>query len=98
MAMQEEDLILIVEFCRNYEIEQSFVQSLQEYGLIELRQIEDKQFIHKDALLELERYVHLHYDLNINMEGLDAIHNLLEKIKNLQHELNQLRNRLNIHE
>jgi chaperone modulatory protein CbpM len=96
--MEEEELILIVEFCKNYEIEQSFVQSLEEYGLIELRQIDDKQFIHKDRLIELERYIHLHYDLKINMEGLDAIHNLLEKIKNMQHELNELRKRLNIYE
>jgi hypothetical protein len=96
--MDEDDLILIVEFCKNYEIEQSFVQSLEEYGLIELQQIEDKQFIHKDTLLEVERYIHLHYDLQINMEGLDAIHNLLEKIKAMQHELNQLRKRLHIYE
>lgn len=96
--MEEDDLILIVEFCKNYEIEQSFVQSLEEYGLIELRQIEDKQFIHKDALLEVERYIHLHYDLQINMEGLDAIHNLLEKIKTMQNELNQLKKRLHIYE
>ena len=94
----EEDLILIIEFCKNYEVDQSFVQSLEEYGLIELQQINDKQFIHKDRLLELERYIHLHYDLNINMEGLDAIHNLLEKINKMQFELNQLRMRLNIYE
>jgi hypothetical protein len=98
LAMPEEDLILIMEFCRSYDVEQSFVQSLQEFGLIELQEIENKQFIHKDALMELEKYVHLHYDLNINLEGLDAIHNLLDKIKRMQLELNQLRNRLNAYE
>ena len=96
--MQDEDMILIVEFCRSYEIEQSFVQSLQDYGLIELQLIEDKQFIRKDALTDLERYIHLHYDLNINFEGLDAIHNLLEKIKSMQNELNHLRSRMKIFE
>ena len=96
--MPEEDLILIMEFCRGYDVEQSFVQSLQEFGLIKLQVIENRQFIHKDALLELEKYVHLHYDLNINLEGLDAIHNLLERIKSLQQELTQLKNRLNAYE
>lgn len=96
--MQDEDLILTVEFCRHYQVEPSFLQSLGEFGLIELREMEDQKYIHKDALHELEKFIHLHYDLNINMEGLDAIEHLLQRVKEMQQELNQLRSRLHIYE
>jgi hypothetical protein len=96
--MQDEDLILTVEFCRHYQVEPSFVQSLGEYGLIELREVDDQEYIHKDALHELEKFIHLHYDLNINIEGLDAIEHLLQRVKDMQHELTMLRNRLRSYE
>jgi hypothetical protein len=96
--MQDEDLILTVEFCRHYQVEPSFLHSLGEYGLIELREVESQEYIHKDALIELEKFIRLHYDLNINMEGLDAIEHLLQRVKDMQQELTLLRNRLRIYE
>ena len=96
--MQDEELILTIEFCRHYQVDPSFVQSLGEYGLIELREVENQEYIHKDALHELEKFIHLHYDLNINMEGLDAIEQLLQRVKDMQQELNLLRNRLRMYE
>jgi hypothetical protein len=44
--------------------------------------------------------VHLHYDLDINIEGIEAISHLLDRVDNLQRELITLKNRLgfeNIH-
>jgi len=40
----------------------------------------------------------LHVDLDINIEGLDAISHLLQKVNALQNELVALRNRLQIYE
>ena len=96
--MQDEDLVLTIEFCRYYQVDPSFVQSLGEFGLIELKEVENQEYIHKDTLHELEKFIHLHYDLNINMEGLDAIEQLLQRVKDMQQELNLLRNRLRIYE
>lgn len=42
----------------------------------------------------LEKYIHLHYDLDINLEGLDAVAHLLNQIQVLQVEVRQLRNEL----
>jgi chaperone modulatory protein CbpM len=96
--MQEEDFILTAEFCKFYQVDSSFLHSLEEYGLIEFKVFNNSQFIHKDALHELEKYIRLHYDLSINMEGLDAIHHLLQRLNEMQLELTALRNRLSFYE
>ncbi|MFI5157100.1 MAG: chaperone modulator CbpM, partial [Chitinophagales bacterium] len=85
-------------FCRHYQVEPTFLQSLGEFGLIELKEVENEKYIHKDALQALEKFIHLHYDLNINMEGLDAIEQLLQRVKEMHMELIRLRSRLNIYE
>ena len=38
-----------------------------------------------------------HYDLNINLEGIDVIARLLKRIEDLQHELRHARNKLSIY-
>jgi hypothetical protein len=40
----------------------------------------------------------LHYDLEINLEGIDAIYNLLKQVEDLQNQVVTLRNKLNIYE
>jgi hypothetical protein len=42
----------------------------------------------------VERYARLYYDLSINMEGIDAIHHLLDRIYVMQDEMRSLRNQL----
>jgi hypothetical protein len=96
--MEESFLIPTSEFCQHYQVESSFISSLEEYGLIELRIIEEKKFIPAERLSELEKFIHLHYDLNINLEGIDALSHLLERFTSLQNEMAALRNRLRIYE
>ncbi|WP_114791117.1 chaperone modulator CbpM [Niabella yanshanensis] len=89
--MTNENNILIEECCKHYRIETSFVKTLNEYGLVELSYTNESYFIHSDQLSLLEKYMHLHYDLDINMEGIEAISHLLEKIERLQLELRVLK-------
>jgi hypothetical protein len=89
--MTNENSILIEECCKHYRIETSFVRTLSEQGLIELKYTNESYFIHNDQLSLLEKYMHLHYDLDINMEGIEAISHLLEKIERLQLELRTLK-------
>lgn len=91
-----EELITTEECCSHYEIELTFIQSLNEYGLIEILSVEEKQFIHNTQLHELEKFIRLHYELGINMEGIDAIAHLLQKMKNLQEEIADLKNKLQV--
>jgi hypothetical protein len=96
--MEEAQWIPAGEFCQHYQVESTFISSLEEYGLIELQIIEENKFIPADRLRDLEKYIHLHYDLKINMEGIDAISHLLARFTSLQNELASLRNKLRIYE
>ena len=92
--MNNENIISVEEYCTHYSIEASFVRSLSENGLIELSNVNESFYIDFDQLHALEKYIHLHYDLDINIEGIEAISHLLKKIDTLQTELRILRNRL----
>lgn len=96
--MATENLILVRQFCTSHEIEVSFVESLQEYGLIEITVIGQEPYIPTERLNDLEKMIRLHYDLQVNMEGIDIISGLLRKIDSLQKESKQLKNRLDLYE
>lgn len=96
--METEHLLSIEQLCLHYNIEVSFVSSLTEFGLIELVTVETTQYIDKGQLSSLEKLIRLHYDLDINMEGIDAISHLLRKVNSMQAELAALKNRLRLYE
>jgi hypothetical protein len=96
--MQNENLIP-VEMCHTqYNIEISFIQSLDLYGFIHLVSIEQEQFIDSDELQTLEKLIRLHYELDINMEGIEAINFLLDRVQNMQDEIAYLKSKLNVFE
>lgn len=86
--------ISIIEFCNCHHLEYSFINSLTEHGLLETVVIEDDEFIERDRIRDLERMMRLHYDLEINFQGIDAINHLLERVSQLQNEVRILENRL----
>lgn len=88
----ETKLIAMEECCTVYNIEFTFLESLGELGLIEIVPQEDKRFLQEDQLKDLERMIRLHYELDINMAGIDAISHLLKRINSLQDEIRLLRN------
>ena len=93
-----EHLISTDEFCTHYKVEYSFISSLQQHGLIEVTTINEHSFIDHDHLKNMERLVRLHYDLDINMEGIEAITYLLNRVKNMQAEIIDLKNKLSRYE
>lgn len=88
------ETIPVTHLCAHYQTDTQFFERLEEYGLITLVQVSKTPSIEVDRIKEVERWIHLHYDLNINMEGLDAIAHLLEKMERLQSELSQVKSRL----
>src|SRR5438105_497423 len=93
--MQNEQWISEEEICIHYNIEYSFINSLYQAGLIEYSVVEEKRFIATDHLEDLEKFVRFHYDLDINIEGIEVIARLLQKLKNMQKELQLLKNSAN---
>ena len=96
--MQNNELILAEEFCTHYKIQLSFINNLNQFGLIEITSVEEKPYIPQSQLQKLEQIIRLHDDLNINLEGIDAITHLLDRVKSLQTEIAGLKNRLSIYE
>ena len=96
--MSIENYIPINQLCTHYQIEMSFFTSLNEYGLIEITTIEQTPFVHKDEVGDIEKIMRMHQELDINLEGIDTILHLLEKIKVLQTELNETKNKLRLYE
>lgn len=96
--METRDLILIEHFCANHEIELSFIDSLQTFGLIEVIIQDDNKYLHQEQLKDVEKMMRMHYDLDINLEGIDVISHLLKRIDSLQHELRVTQNRLKLFE
>ena len=96
--MQIDNLIAVDEFCAKHNIEISFVSSLQRTGLIEITKIEDAGYIYVEQLQQLEKFIRFYYELKINIEGIETIAHLLERINAIQDEMIDLRNRLRLYE
>jgi len=94
----ESSVIKITEYCSYYKIEPDFVISLEGVGLIETLIIEGERFIHEEQLKDLERYITWHYDMDINIEGIDALRNMLFRFEQMQSELLHLKEKLRIYE
>ena len=78
--MQTDYLIAVDKFCANHNIEISFISSLQQNGLIEITTVKEEEYIDPDQLLLLEKIVRLYYELDINIEGIETINYLLQRI------------------
>jgi hypothetical protein len=96
--MQTEYLIAVEEFCANHNIEISFINSLQQNGLIEITTVKETGFIDAGQLQQIEKFIHLFYELDINIEGIETITHLLHRINAMQDEITALRNRLRLYE
>ncbi len=92
--MENEQLIPINKICVHYEIDLAFIDELRDSGLISLMTIDDTQFVEENQVADLERMIHLRYDLDVNVAGIDVISNLLQRLTVMQEEIIMLRNQL----
>lgn len=96
--MQTEEMIPASEFCIHHNIELSFIHSLKESGLIEITIIDEKIFVPLSQLSFLEKLVRLYYEMDINLEGIETITYLLERMNDLQKQVLLLNNRMKMYE
>ena len=92
--MKTTDLILIQQVCDHHQVEFAFIDSLNELGLLQIVVIEDCQYIPQNQLKDVEKMIRFYRELNINIEGIDAIYHLLKRIENLEQELLNANNKL----
>lgn len=91
------EFIIVSEYCHKCHVEPSFIELLEEGGLINIRTEGKQHYLLVAELPAIERYSRLYYDLAINMEGIDVIHHLLERMESMQQEINTLRKELLIY-
>ncbi len=96
--MEAKDFIPVIQLCSHYKVEVSFFNALNEVGLIEITTIEQASYLHQDTIGDVEKMIRIHHELNVNIEGIDVVFNLLQKVDDLQNELNAAQNRLRLYE
>ncbi|WP_033960360.1 chaperone modulator CbpM [Psychroserpens jangbogonensis] len=96
--MDTTHLISIQQFCTHYNVSKSFITALHEYELIEITITDNEDYLKINQLNDVEKMIRLHYELDINLEGIDVIYNLLKQLEHLQFEIRTLKNKLNAFE
>ncbi len=96
--MEKENLILVSHYCKQTSTSIAFIDSLQEYGFIQVLLVEAHKYVYPQDIEEIERINRLQEELGINLEGIDALNHLLLKITHLEKELKITKDRLRIYE
>lgn len=96
--MESSNMVPAQDFCTHHSISYTFIAGLQEAGLVEVVQVEEQAYLYTDQLAALEKLVRFHTELEINMEGVEAIAHLLHQVESLQQRLHSLSQRLLLYE
>jgi chaperone modulatory protein CbpM len=96
--MEANNTIAVADFCTFYQIEVDFIEELQRSGLLSVSLIANEPYLTQEQLPQVERFVRLHYDLNINVAGIEAIEHLLGRLTYMQQQVARLHNRLAAYE
>ena len=74
------------ELVKIYNVEITFFDSLEEAGLLKTETENEIKYLQYEELSVFERMMNWHYDLEVNLAGLEVINHLLQKIEALQNE------------
>lgn len=85
--MNRNDIISIKQFCIHHGIEVNFFSALKAYGMINIIVVEETEYFSLEQLPSIEKIIRLHFDLEINLEGIDVILNLLQQIDGFKSQL-----------
>lgn len=96
--MERDDIILASEFCVHHNIQLSFIQTLSDQGMILTERIEENIYLPVSELKLVEKIVHLHFELDINLEGIETIMHLLNRVEDMQSQITRLTNQLRRYE
>jgi chaperone modulatory protein CbpM len=87
------NLISTTDICTYHNVEYTFINSLEEAGLVDVTVVKKDTFIPETELQKLEKMIRMHHELEINVAGIGAIIHLLERVEQMQEEMRTLRNR-----
>ncbi|PPL03658.1 chaperone modulator CbpM [Parapedobacter indicus] len=90
----KKDVITVKEYCHIHQIEVTFIDYLEESGLVQLTSVNRQRCIPHDALGAVERLVNWHMELEVNPQGLEVANTLYQRVLELQEEIVRLRSAL----
>jgi chaperone modulatory protein CbpM len=82
------------ELVKIYNIEITFFDELVDSGLLDIHTENEIRYLMYEDLPDFERFTNWHYDLDINLPGLEVIHEMLKKMEDLRQRNRELMNRL----
>ncbi|NND34885.1 MAG: MerR family transcriptional regulator [Saprospiraceae bacterium] len=95
--MRSDNLILISTICECYRLDYSFIDQLEQHGMVEIIYREDTSYLDEEHLSLLEKIIRIHHDLQVNIEGIAVIIDLIDRIDLLQQENKTLRRKIEVH-
>lgn len=95
--MAAKKLIPVKEFCVLHNISSELVVEFSQHDLIELVVVEKKRYIPEKQLQMLEKMIRLHRELQINLEGIETILYLLQRLEQKDAALKALQAKLDFY-
>lgn len=83
------------ELVKIYNIEITFFDSLEESGLLKTQTENEVKYLLYEQLPAFERFANWHYDLDLNIPGIEMVQNLIEKLERMRTENQKLLQKLN---
>ena len=74
------------ELVKIYNVEITFFDSLEEAGLLKTETENNIKYLMFDELSTFEKFTNWHYDLEVNLAGLEVIKHLLDQLERLREE------------
>lgn len=82
------------ELVKIYNVEITFFDELVNSGLLNIHTENEIRYLMYEDLPIFERFTNWHYDLEINLPGLEVIHEMLKKMDDLRQRNRELINKL----
>ena len=96
--MRNSELISIKKIIIHHNLDETFIENLESYQLISFVEDETDKYLPEEQLPVLEQIIRLHFDLKINLEGIDVITHMIQRMENMQQTIQQLENKLKLYE
>jgi len=90
--------ITLKQFADFHQVNITVIREFSDFGLFEIRSVEDSPCIFSEDIERCERAVRLYKDFGVNKEGIGIILEMRERQVELQKELTRLRHQLKKHE
>lgn len=82
------------ELVKIYNIEITFFDELVDNGLLKVETEDNVRYLIYEDLQVFEKFANWHYDLEVNLPGLEVIHHMLRKMEDLHKKNRDLMNKL----